>query len=142
MGEKKDMTKKRIRTIYSIICPITNNVIYIGITNNFKSRANAHVTAAKKGSKALIYFYIRYILNAKQKPIFKPIRKVFLSYTESEFIEAEEIEKYKKTCMNEMYGNGERIKDNITLKNKFINNELDYIKYFEKNNQNVNTHTV
>ena len=131
MGVKKNMNVKRERYIYYIICPIADNVVYVGVTNNPMSRFKGHIKKSKRGSKALIHYYIRFLMNKKSMPKFKIVSKIYQSYTESEKAEARHTEKYISTVFNEMYGNGLAIDKNKNLKKSFNNNEIDPIRYFE-----------
>ena len=54
--------------IYTLECPIKNNIFYIGKTKNLKERYHSHCTPNKrKGGK--LYAYLKYIKNNNLKPI-------------------------------------------------------------------------
>jgi len=131
------MNIKRIRFIYYIICPISQNVIYVGCTNNSMVRFKKHILEAKKGNKALIYFYIRFLLCKKIMPKFRIVRQIFKSYTESEYEEAAETEKFIETVLNEMYGNGMVIKKNKDLKKCFIEKKIDPFEFYNDKLNNI-----
>lgn len=125
MAAKKDMNLKRIRYIYYVLDPDDRRVVYVGISNNAKQRFYKHMQSfMKEKPGSLFYFYLRHLHKNGKKPIFVIKQRVFLSYTESEYIEAEHIEQHINTALNEMYGNGKRIKKNQDIKEMLINQSI------------------
>lgn len=120
------MNLKRERFVYYILSPLNGDVKYVGVTNNPILRFKQHLRECEKKNKnGLIYFYLRFLKENKLKPILKIKQKIFASYTDSEFIEAEHIEKNIDTVLNEMYGNGMHIKKNVKIKKKLIEDEIN-----------------
>lgn len=111
------MNKPRERFVYYCIDKITNNVMYVGISNDPKTRIKRHLTEphTKKGG-SLFYYYLRYLKLINQNPVFVIKEKIFQSYTDSELHEAKHIGMHIDTVLNEMYGNGERIQKNRDAK--------------------------
>lgn len=63
--------------IYSVACPITNNIIYVGKTIDLESRRIAHIRGYGIGE---IGVYERWILNNGKKPIFEVLEYIFVPF--------------------------------------------------------------
>lgn len=68
--EIKELDDAGIRYIYTLECPITNEVRYIGQTNNIKGRYNKHLCSAKN-PQSYSQCWIKSILDNGNKPVIK-----------------------------------------------------------------------
>ena len=78
--------------IYQIVCPITNDVVYIGYTINPKSRFSYHLNNGFEFNKKALF--IRWLLSKNLTPKFEIIKEF------NSISEAKEYEKYLIKSLN------------------------------------------
>lgn len=67
--------------IYAIICPITDNVVYIGKTSNIKSRFSAHLN----NKKTDVGNWIQELKNNNKLPVFKILKRCYYDRIANEY---------------------------------------------------------
>ena len=83
--------------VYSITCPITNDLMYIGSTKNLKARQNRHLS----NPFGKMHTKMHYLIDNKQKHIFKVL--VECERREDAYIKEKELIKSLKPIYNTIY---------------------------------------
>jgi hypothetical protein len=103
--------------LYTLNCPFTNNIKYVGISINPKKRFNDHLSKARQNTLTRKNAWIKGLLNQEKKPILNIVSEHNIEDIEQ--IEKDTIFKYKKEGLD-LYNltSGGEVKKEVSFSTK------------------------